>query len=195
MTLYRVAFTSIEIWLLVIYRKRLLTPLLIAAYKLAQVFSFWGFVFTQVCQQRGGVSALGLEDVSTRDPEKGGELKPPAELSVSQLRTICQTNSCCTVGRVFVRVALWMRLKPPLTHTCPSPCPLYPLHSYLLTSVQLQPTLISTVSLQREPLKGQGWLLLQQSHQHEIYQNPRKEWKRQVQAGLLIIEWCRRWGT
>lgn len=57
--------------------------------------------------------ALGLGDVSTRDPEKGGEQKLPAELPESHLRTTCQTNSRCAVGRVFVRVALWMRLDPP----------------------------------------------------------------------------------
>lgn len=69
--------------------------------------------FPQVCQQWGGVSLLRLEDVSTRDGEKGEEQTLPAELSESQLRTTCQTNSRCAVGRVFVHVALLMRLNPP----------------------------------------------------------------------------------
>lgn len=170
-----------------------------AACKWAQVLGCWGFVLPQVCQQRGGVSTWGLGDVSTRDPGKGGEQKLPAELFESQLRTTCQTNSHCTVGRVFVRVALWMRHNPPWGLDSHMPFSLHPIPPPSPSphlSVQLQPTLISTVSLQREPLKGQGeWLPPQQSHQHEIYQNPRKEWKRQVQAGLLIIECCRRWGT
>lgn len=99
----------------------------------------------------------------------------------------------------FVGVARWMRPHPPWgldSHMPFSLPPILPPSPSPHLSVQLQPTLISTVSLQREPLKGQGeWLPPQQSHQLEIYQNPRKEWKRQVQAGLLIIGWCKRWGT
>lgn len=53
-------------------RKIVVIVPLMAAYKWAKAFSCWGFVLPQVCQQRRGVSALGLEHVSTRDLGKGG---------------------------------------------------------------------------------------------------------------------------
>lgn len=75
------------------------------------------------------------------------------------------------------------------------PCSLHP-----LTSVSNYSPLSLAQCLSSESLwkGGVGWLLpLQQSRQHEIYQKAgaKKEWKkRQVQAGLLIMEWCRRRG-
>lgn len=59
-----------------------------------------------MCPQRGGAGALGLGGVIARDPGKGGEQKPPAELSEPQLRTTRQSKSGCTVGGLCVRMVL-----------------------------------------------------------------------------------------
>lgn len=84
-----------------------------------------------------------------------------------------------------------MRRQPPedLTHTCPCPCPpILPPSPSPHLSVQLQPSLISTVSLQREPLKGQGKMAATAT----MLPTADLSIPRKVQAGLLIIEWCKR---
>lgn len=142
-------------------KKIVVIVLLMAAYKWEQVFSCWGFVLPQVCQQRCRVSALGLEVVSTRDLGKGGGQKEAAcwalwvtaQDDMSNKQSLHSRQGVCPRGH-----SGWGSIHPEdLTHTCPSPCPLYPLHPYLLTSVSNYSPLSLAQSLSSESLwKGRG---------------------------------------
>ena len=138
-----------------------------AACKWGQVFSCWGFVLPQVCQQRGegvdeggGAGALGLGHVSSKDPrEKWRAEAAPRALWVTARDDMSNKQSARSRwGCLSAWHSGWGSIHPEdLTHTCPSPCPLYSLHPHLLTSVSNYSPLSLAQCLSSESLwKGRG---------------------------------------
>lgn len=145
---------------------------------------------------------IGYIYICARWSETDWEQDLPDELTGSLIKMTCRTNSHCTVGSCLSQGTLddegastprtW------LTHALlPAPhSSLYPLHSHLPTSVSNYSLLSLAQCLSSESLwKGRG----NGSHRHKAT-NTRsikiqgKSEKRQVQAGFLITECCRRWG-
>lgn len=160
-----------------------------------------GFVLPQVCLQKGWGERLEGGVGSVPGIQWKAECRTRLLSSLSQHQgTTRQTNSLCTAGGVFVRAApceARSTLRTWLTHAL-LPALLYSPHPHLLTSVSNYSPLSLAQCLSSESLwkgRGKGWFRCNKAANTRSIKIRGESGKRQVQAGLLVIECCGRWGT